>query len=296
MAAKATQTKRPTIYSVGYSKQKPAYIAELAEALRATVLDVRGNPMSRVAGFGRLQLQALLGARYKWVGRDGLGNRPPTITVTSAGITSLTKLDRPVILMCKCYSPGECHRHNLIAVPLLKKGIDVRHIYQGVVFKASDLDNESIAEDDLPYDDLAAVMARGGYDAVQAEPDEPAEPARPPGPSQWSADIRAAIAKKLEYITLQRADEGELGPWSDSVEYAEAFISAYGLEFVSLTQQPVKLECIDRVADTRLTFAYDVIRGEVVVKEQIEHRPAKSSQPAAERVIAKRRIKPDFLF
>ena len=215
-------SKRPTIYSIGYSGLKPDDIAEIAEGLRALVIDVRGNPVSRQRGFGRLQLQGLLGDRYQWLGGSGLGNRPPKQEVTAAGIASIAKFNRPIILMCQCFVPAECHRHTLIARPLLRKGIDVRHIFNGCIIRASDLDNESISEENLPYDDLAEVMARGGYDGAQVEPTEPAEPERKAGASDPAPP-----------------SEAENEPPSDI---------------------------------------------------------AKSSQPAAGNVIAKRRIKPDYLF
>jgi hypothetical protein len=42
--------------------------------------------------------------------------------------------------MCLEESPGECHRHSLIALPLAKRGIDVNHIFQEEMVTAKELE------------------------------------------------------------------------------------------------------------------------------------------------------------
>jgi hypothetical protein len=170
-------TRQPTIYSISYSKRQPAELKAIAEGLNAVILDVRGLPASRRPGFGRAHLEKLLGRRYRWVG-DSLGNRPDKgITVKQSGIRALLKATEPGILMCQCPIPALCHRHIFIARPLLSLGLDVRHIYNDVIIRASDLEKGiNSGSDDLLYDDLAEIMSRGGYDGPQVEPAEPDEP------------------------------------------------------------------------------------------------------------------------
>lgn len=124
------------IYSIGYQRLTPDRLVRLTAKLRAPIVDVRSNPSSRKPGFSRRALHDLLGPdRYIWAG-DVLGGRPPG--TTNEGIAMLMRGD-PAILMCLEEAPGDCHRHHAIAVELLKRGIDVRHIYTDQLVRASDL-------------------------------------------------------------------------------------------------------------------------------------------------------------
>jgi uncharacterized protein (DUF488 family) len=103
------------IYTVGYGALLPNQLYELAEALDVTVVDVRGKPTSRRAGFGGRQLASLLGTRYSWRG-DELGGVHHLADARSKWPDGLTKLaaevERP-LLLCQCHAPGFCHRHQL---------------------------------------------------------------------------------------------------------------------------------------------------------------------------------------
>ena len=103
-----------SIYSWGYDNSTPDRLEELAETLAARVIDVRSVPNSRRPGFGRRQLEALLGVRYVWKG-ETLGGRAPG--VTPQGLAYLRSLppEENVILLCKEAAPGDCHRHFAIA-------------------------------------------------------------------------------------------------------------------------------------------------------------------------------------
>lgn len=130
------------IYSVGYEDLAPARLLALAEHFDATVIDVRGSRACRTRGYGSKQLPALLGARYEWHG-DRLGNKGGN-TTTKAGLEWLAGLydheqGPNAILMCLEHAPGDCHRHFMIAKPLLKYGADVLHIYGHELVYASDL-------------------------------------------------------------------------------------------------------------------------------------------------------------
>jgi uncharacterized protein (DUF488 family) len=157
------------ILSIGYQCIAQAQLVQLAQDFNAVVLDVRGKPVSRKAGFGHRQLQTALGSRYVWAG-ETLGNYAG-YEVTEAGLDALEageRAGRNVILMCAEDAPGECHRHQLIAVPLLERGIDVRHVMDSEVYLASDLQRaiDSDDEDDEPESvSLSSILP--ARDAVQ---------------------------------------------------------------------------------------------------------------------------------
>ena len=55
------------IYTTGYYGHQPEALKALADALGATVVDIRFMPASRVPGWRKQALQKLLGDRYLWV-------------------------------------------------------------------------------------------------------------------------------------------------------------------------------------------------------------------------------------
>jgi hypothetical protein len=126
------------LYSIGYGNLPVAELDRIAAGLNATILDVRGVPKSRQAGYGRLQLASRFGDRMIWRG-DVLGNRGGN-TTTAAGLASLRVYDNEDgphgILVCMCPAPGKCHRHVLIASKLR---FDVFHVFQGEVVRSSEL-------------------------------------------------------------------------------------------------------------------------------------------------------------
>jgi len=135
------------ILTIGYQRLTPQRLADLATQFNATVIDVRGSLFRCKSGFGRRQLEALLGPRYEYRGDKGLGNRGANC-VTADGLAWVVAEGeaRNLLLMCQEEAPGDCHRHHLIAVAL---DCPVFHVYQDDVIEASDLQTaiESGAEE-----------------------------------------------------------------------------------------------------------------------------------------------------
>ena len=155
--------KKPQIYSVGYENIDPTYLVELSQSLGAVVIDVRAR-MSRVkAGFGRRQLETLLGDNYQWRG-DILGGFGQD---TTEGRRWLADFDKPSILLCKEYWPGDCHRHQTIAAPMLNKPLKgaekrmVLHLFEGALIRTDELGADGEPLDDtesLSFDEHLASL------------------------------------------------------------------------------------------------------------------------------------------
>lgn len=104
------------IFTAGYSGHSPTELLRAVETQRATVLDVRFKPQSRVPGWSEGELSHLLGSRYYHVQElgnpgafDGGGMR---LQNERAGIQILAGFVKqsPVILLCGCSQFENCHR------------------------------------------------------------------------------------------------------------------------------------------------------------------------------------------
>lgn len=133
------------IYSIGYEGLSLERLQRILKHFDAKLVDVRGMPRSRKAGFSQNQLGKLLGERYAWMGKF-LGNKGEN-HVTDAGLRWVADHDGPqpnIMLMCMERAPAECHRHHLIARPLSTLGhphrpVDVVHIFDNELVLARDL-------------------------------------------------------------------------------------------------------------------------------------------------------------
>lgn len=128
--------KPGTLYTIGYQALPPARLAALAAHLDATVIDCRASPVSRSHGYGRRQLEALLGPRYEPRGHQLGGRRAGVSHTTAAGIAVLRAdlaAGRNLMLMCMESAPGECHRHSDICAPHFP---DALHIYEREIVTA----------------------------------------------------------------------------------------------------------------------------------------------------------------
>lgn len=152
------------VYTVGYGKMQPAELLELAEGLDVTVIDIRGKPVSRRAGFGGRQLERLLGLRYRWRGNQlgGVFHLPNARELWPKGCFDLAvevayKGLRP-LLLCQCHAPGQCHRH-MVATVLLEQAryaaalaaIRVVHLFDGESVDSTELARSLSADDDYEY-------------------------------------------------------------------------------------------------------------------------------------------------
>lgn len=102
-------------YSLGYGQLRPEQLLDLAQELDVTVVDVRGRPVSRRPGFGRRQLETLLGKRYTWQGDylGGVNHLPGARVLWPSGLRHVLSSVRRPLLLCACHAPGQCHRHQL---------------------------------------------------------------------------------------------------------------------------------------------------------------------------------------
>jgi hypothetical protein len=112
------------ILTFGYQSSTPASLEMLVRDFDARVIDVRTEPRSRIRGFGRRQIERLLGGRYEWRG-DQLGGRYlerdsagkwVQRTEWTVGVPWLVERAQHenLILLCLETCPGICHRHPLV--------------------------------------------------------------------------------------------------------------------------------------------------------------------------------------
>lgn len=144
------------ILSVGYQRHSQDSLVQLLDELAIVrVVDVRARPISRHKGMGRRQLATRLGARYEWHG-DTLGGRyRGSGGPTRAGLDWLagevaSELEH-TCLLCLEECPGDCHRHHLIAVPLLARDVDVLHVYRDQLVGTLDLQQSIERSSDYEY-------------------------------------------------------------------------------------------------------------------------------------------------
>jgi len=119
------------IYTLGYGQLVPAQVLTIAEGLDAVVVDVRGRPVSRRPGFGRRQLETLLGARYEWQGDQlgGLHHLADARAKWPDGLRRMLQLRQPLVMLCQCHAPGVCHRHQLALELHRMFGTDPVHLF-----------------------------------------------------------------------------------------------------------------------------------------------------------------------
>jgi uncharacterized protein (DUF488 family) len=135
------------IYTIGYDHLKS--VGELAAILLwlriSHLIDVRSKPYGHPR-WSKPVLTKLFGKQYFWMG-DTLGAFTP-ISKRAIRLLAEESASRPM-LMCKEDSPGNCHRHHAIAVPLLALGIDCIHVFEDKTLLASEL-QASVVEGRLP--------------------------------------------------------------------------------------------------------------------------------------------------
>ncbi len=134
----------PAVYTLGHSNVSAERIVELLRTHAIDVLvDVRRTPYSRHnPQFNREPFAAHLrrcGIAYRFAG-DALGGLRRGEETSFAEIrrrgdyeSGLTRLVREAAscrtaILCSEEDPARCHRHQLIAQDLLRRGAEVRHI------------------------------------------------------------------------------------------------------------------------------------------------------------------------
>ena len=155
-----------TVFTIGHSNQPAAEFLGLLKAQDVElVVDVRSKPYSRFRHFNREALEDRLdGMRilYSHRGKE-LGGHPPqdkfynehgrvayerlaTLRTFRRAISKIVEESElyALALMCTEEDPEKCHRHPLLAVALLERGLRVLHLRRkGSVQDASEMIEQS---------------------------------------------------------------------------------------------------------------------------------------------------------
>lgn len=105
-----------TLYTLGYARWTIGEVEATLRELDATLVDVRYAPYSSKPGFAKPALDNRFGARYVHV--PGFGNANYAegsieLANPEEGLRTVAALSSPLILMCGCQSPTECHRSDV---------------------------------------------------------------------------------------------------------------------------------------------------------------------------------------
>lgn len=146
------------IFTIGYQRLTLGDLQHIVTGLDATLIDVRGKPVSRKAAFNRGNLERAFGPRYQWHG-DTLagpwhgGTKPEGLRKAAKWATS----KEPFLLMCMEHDPEECHRYQTICAELLPT--ETLHIYGEHVIPASELMRcAEELDEEYWYEDLAKYL------------------------------------------------------------------------------------------------------------------------------------------
>ena len=121
------------VYTFGYTGRTPEQLKELAEQLDAVIFDIRLAARSRDLRWRKGYLVQLLGTRYQHVKELGNvnyktgGMENVQLFNAEAGLKRIEQSDRPVILVCMCRDPTQCHR-TTVAQMLRVRGVEVEEI------------------------------------------------------------------------------------------------------------------------------------------------------------------------
>jgi ATPase family associated with various cellular activities (AAA) len=129
------------LYTIGADGYSPELMAETINALGVhTLVDCCWKP--------RRAFRSALGDSYQWAGDRLSGGRTST-DLREEGLKWLIGLltsGKNLMLMYPAENPGECNRHHLIAIELLKRGVDAIHVFDDQLIQASEF-QQSIDED-----------------------------------------------------------------------------------------------------------------------------------------------------
>jgi hypothetical protein len=151
------------LFTCGYDPR----LGEFVERLKAQVIDVRARPSGNVRkGWKSTDLARTFGDRYEWHGTT-LGGRA-FVAGSDEWIEAPTAVLKPLaerakkenlILLCACWQPWECHRHNELAAPLLAStSVDALHIHGDQLIEASELQQSIASGQPYAYHDLSDWM------------------------------------------------------------------------------------------------------------------------------------------
>lgn len=107
-----------TVFTFGYSGRKVEQLIEVAERLKAAVIDCRFSPFSRDKNWNIYNLQRRIGSRYVWFQEFGnvlYKTMKIQLNEPEQGLVRLKPIldQQSVILVCMCPIPAECHRQTV---------------------------------------------------------------------------------------------------------------------------------------------------------------------------------------
>ena len=101
------------LYTIGYGGMSAGRLAKIVHALNAMLVDIRFRAASRKPEWNKGALLNLLGDRYVHVpswGNELYRSGGMKIANYQAGKKMIESIAMPVVLLCACASPEECHR------------------------------------------------------------------------------------------------------------------------------------------------------------------------------------------
>jgi uncharacterized protein (DUF488 family) len=126
------------VYTVGYARLTPAQLGVLVADVDLLV-DCRERPRCRwQPQYNREWLTRVYASKYVWRG-DILGGYGRTTVGGLDWIEAQARAGRRLLLMCAEVRPWACHRHTVIGLALVERGIEVRHWWQGRVWLATEI-------------------------------------------------------------------------------------------------------------------------------------------------------------
>lgn len=118
------------IYTIGYTGIKPERLLSIVDTLGAVLIDIRYRAQSRVPQWNKSALVKLFTDAYAHI--PALGNElyksgGMKIVNYQVGRELIKKINMPVILMCGCQHPTDCHR-TVVANMLRAEGFIVTEL------------------------------------------------------------------------------------------------------------------------------------------------------------------------
>lgn len=101
------------LFTLGYAQWSIDEVAACRAHYDASLIDVRRVPYTSKPGFSKEELRDRFGSRYRHV--PGFGNvnydgGPIKLAAPERGMSTVQEHAFPLILMCGCQSPSQCHR------------------------------------------------------------------------------------------------------------------------------------------------------------------------------------------
>lgn len=102
------------IYTCGYQRHKVVVLRNLADQLKAKIVDIRINPTSLHPDYRRTKLMAFLGERYislpEWGNINYKNDEPIKIKDFAKGLEIFKRIEGNTLLMRACLDRATCHR------------------------------------------------------------------------------------------------------------------------------------------------------------------------------------------